>query len=109
MFEEKFIQKTSLEWRQIFDDANVPGEIVCDWQDVLHDEQAYANGFLEKMEYTNGNKGVLATTPVRFGSMGKFDYNLPGGVGCNSVEILKELGMSAEEIEKLKAEMVVAG
>ena len=109
MFEEKFIQKTTLEWRQIFDDANVPGEIVCNWQDVLSDEQAYANGFLEKMEYTNGNKGVLATTPVRFGSMGKFDYNLPGGVGCNSVEILEELGMSKEEIEKLKEEKVIAG
>ncbi len=109
MFEEKFIQKTSLEWRQIFDDANVPGEVVCEWQDVLHDEQAYANGFLENMEYTNGNKGVLATTPVRFGSMGKFDYKLPGGVGCNSVEILKELGMSEAEIEKMKEDKVIAG
>lgn len=109
MFEDKFIQKTSSEWRQIFDDANVPGEIVCDWQDVLHDEQAYANGFLENVEYTNGNKGVLATTPVRFGSMGKFDYRLPGGVGCNSVEILEELGMSKADIEKLKEEKVIAG
>jgi len=52
---------------------------------------------------------VLATTPVRFGSMGKFDYNLPGGVGCNSVEILGELGMSKEEIEKLKEDKVIAG
>lgn len=109
MFEAKFIQKTSLEWRKIFDEADVPGEIVSNWQDVLHDEQAYANGFLEKMKYTNGNEGVLATTPVRFGSMGKFDYRLPGSVGCNSVEILEELGLSADEISKLKENGVING
>ena len=109
MFEEKFIQKTSLEWRKIFDEADVPGEIVSNWQDVLHDEQAYANGFLEKMKYANGNEGVLATTPVRFGSMGKFDYRLPGGVGCNSVEILEGLGMSRNEIDKLKENGVING
>ena len=109
MFEEKFIEKTSKEWRVIFDAADVPGEIVSNWQDVLHDEQAFANGFIEKIDYTNGSTGVLATTPVRFGSMGRFDYRLPGGVGCNSVEILSELGMSKEEIGKLIEEKVING
>ena len=109
MFEDKFIQKTTHEWKKIFDDADVPGEIVFTWQDVLHDDQALENGFLEKIDYSNGNKGLLATTPVRFGSMGKFDYRLPGGVGCNSVEILEELGISKEEIEKMKEEKIIAG
>jgi len=109
MFEDKFIQKTTHEWKKIFDEADVPGEIVFTWQNVLHDEQALQNGFLEKIDYSNGNKGLLATTPVRFGSMGKFDYRLPGGVGCNSVEILEELGLSKEEIEKMKEEKIITG
>lgn len=110
MFDEKFIQKTSLEWKAVFDTADVPGEIVCTWQDVLKDEQAYANDFLMKLHYSNGNDGVLVTTPVRFGSMEILDYTkVPGGVGCNSVEILEKLGMSKEEIDKLKEDKVIAG
>ncbi|MDR1130827.1 MAG: CoA transferase [Oscillospiraceae bacterium] len=110
MFDAKFIQKPSAEWKEIFDKANVPGEIVCTWQDVLKDEQAYANTFLKKLNYTNGNTGVLATTPVRFGSMDIYDYSkLPGGIGCDSVAILKSLGMSEAEIEKLREEKVIVG
>lgn len=110
MFEEKFIQKTSAEWKEIFDRANVPGEIVCNWQDVLADEQAYANTFLKKLVYPNGNSGVLSTSPVRFGGMDILDYSkLPGGVGCDSVNILEELGLSKTEIEKLKEKNVISG
>lgn len=108
MFEEKFIQKTSLEWRKIFDDANVPGEVVCSWDDVLKDEQAYENLFLKKLNYANGNTGVLATTPVRFNQMEVADYErLPGDIGCDSVEILKEMGLSDGEIAEYKKNGVV--
>ncbi len=103
MFDAKFIQKTSLEWKEILDKADIPGEIVCTWQDVLKDEQAYANEFLKNLNYSNGNHGALATTPVRFGSMDILDYGrLPGDVGCDSVEILTELGFSQEAIAGLK-------
>ncbi|MFB0921809.1 MAG: CoA transferase, partial [Oscillospiraceae bacterium] len=110
MFDAKFIQKTSAEWKEILDKADIPGEVVCTWQDVLKDEQAYANEFLKKLHYTNGNEGALATTPVRFGSMDILDYSrLPGDVGCDSVEILTELGLSQEEIAKLKEAKVFNG
>jgi hypothetical protein len=46
-----------------------PGDVVATYADVLNDEQIYANRFLQRIEYSNGNKGVLMTTPVRFGSM----------------------------------------
>jgi len=108
-FDELFAKKTSHEWEKIFTEADVPSERVFKLQEVLEDEQAWANDFFVKMEYTNGNSSPLPTTPVRFGSMGKFDYRLPGGVGCNSVEILEELGISKEEIEKMKENNVIAG
>lgn len=72
--------------------------------------RAHANRFLQRIEYSNGNKGVLATTPVRFGSMEVLDYNkLPTGVGCDTDSVLEDMGMSKEEIEKLKENKVVAG
>ena len=107
-FEAVFIQKPSHEWKEIFDRANVPGEIVCTWQDVLNDEQAYANTFLKKMTYANGSTGVLVTTPVRYDSMEINDYNrLPGSIGSDTVEILEELGISREEAQKLKEAKIV--
>ena len=108
IFDEIFIQKPSTEWKKIFDEADIPGEIVCRWKDVLSDEQAYANTFLKRLNYTNGNTGVLPTTPIRFGSMDIHDYDhLPGGVGCDTVEILKEIGIGKEDADKLKASKAV--
>lgn len=108
-FDEKFIHKTSFEWETIFSDADIPGERVYKLQDVLKDEQAWANDFLVDVKFGSGNSSPLVTTPVRFRSAGTFDYRLPGGVGCNTDEILGEIGFSKEDIEKMKENKIVNG
>lgn len=107
-FEEKFMQKTSLEWDKLFRAADIPSERVYKLEDVLHDEQNWANDFIKNVEYANGNKGPIVTTPVRFGSMDTSEIvSLPGAAGCDSDAILKGLGFDESGIAKLKEEGAV--
>lgn len=108
-FDKRFAEKTSLEWDKLMREADIPAERVYHFGDVLKDEQAWANDFLVEVDYENGNTGTLTTTPVRFESMGLSDMKLPGGVGCDTVEILDEIGIDKAEFEKLKEGNVVNG
>lgn len=107
-FDGIFATKTRDEWMEIMTEYDVTAEKCAHFGDVIKDEQAWANDFLLKIDYKNGNKGILTSTPVRFESMGLPPMKLPGGVGCDSVEILKELGVSDEDIARFKEERVIA-
>ena len=107
-FEEKFMQKTSLEWDKLFRAADIPSERVYKLEDVLHDEQNWANDFIKNVDYANGNKGPIVTTPIRFGSMDTSEIvSLPGAAGCDSADILKGLGYNEADLAKLKEDGAV--
>lgn len=106
-FDEIFACKTSHEWEKIFTEADVPSERVFKLEDVLEDAQAWDNDFFVKLQYENGGSSPLVTTPVRFKSAGLFDYRLPGGVGCDTIDILEKLGFSKDKIAALKDSKIV--
>lgn len=107
IFDKKFAEKTCREWEEIFQEADIPSERVFDFQDVLKDEQAWANDFFVELEYENGNSGPLVTTPVNFNSVDRPTMKLPGGVGCDTEEIMKELGYNDEKIATMKEQRIV--
>ena len=109
MLQAEIIKKTTLEWAELFAEASIPAERIFSSKDVREDEQVYANDFLKIVTHGNGNKSPMATTPTRLRSMGNgFDYEfLPGGIGAEAKDILKELGYSEEDMKKFKDEGVI--
>ena len=81
-------------------------DIVCGrvnhFRDVLDDEQAWANDYIQKYRCQNGEERILPTCPVRLGSHGAFALGKPVMYGENNEEILETLGYTGEEIAKLK-------
>ena len=72
------------------------------FKDVAEEEQAWANGFLEKIEYENGVSLAMPTSPFIMDSVGGIKTKPAGKIGGNTREVLLDMGYSNEEIDKLK-------
>lgn len=70
-------------------------------REVCSDEQAWANGYLRQVELECGDTVVLPNSPVQFGSVDAFDYQLGPQLGGDTKVILQELGHSEADIAKL--------
>jgi len=71
-----------------------PGELCTD-------PQAWENGYLYEQTFESGKTAVMATNPVQFTNAGSADFNLAPQLGENSVEILRGIGYSEQEISAL--------
>ena len=103
MFEKIFITKTSQEWLQIFRDLDIVSGKINHFADVLEDEQAWANEYIQKYTCQNGNERILPTCPVRLGSQGAIKLGKPMQYGENNEEVMASLGYSEEQIKELFA------
>ena len=100
-FEKAFATKTSTEWLQIFRELDVVCGRLNHFADVLEDEQAWANEYIQKYECTNGAERILPTCPVRLGSQGAIKLGKPMLYGEHNETVLKSLGYSDEQIKQM--------
>lgn len=75
--------------------------------EILQDEQAWANDCLRKVDYPTGNQRVLTTPPVNIGEMGAARIIPSRALGYHSRQILAEYGYSSAEIDRLSSEGAV--
>nr|MBQ6241874.1 CoA transferase [Lachnospiraceae bacterium] len=99
IFEKIFRTKTSDEWRAIFDSLDIVNGRLTHFADVLEDEQAWANQYIQKYTCTNGAERILMTNPVRLGSQGALPVGRPLLCGTDTKEVLGSLGYTPVEIE----------
>ena len=102
MLEKAFAAKTSEEWLQIFRELDVVCGRINHFRDVLEDEQAWANDYIQKYQCQNGAERILPTCPVRLGSQGAFALGKPVMYGENNDDILTSLNYTPEQIKALK-------
>lgn len=101
MLDEVFVTKTSTEWVQIFRDIDVPLEKCYTFDDVLVDEQAWASGILEELEYPNGKKNIIVNNPIRLRSCEGSKPIPSRKVGADTTEVLEAEGYTADELTEL--------
>ncbi|MEG0291864.1 MAG: CoA transferase [Anaerovoracaceae bacterium] len=107
MMEEEFIKRPFAEWAERLQKAGIPYEKLATPSDVLNDEQCWANDYLIRHTYENGNEGVIYNTPVMFTENPRGEYVRAPKMGEHTEEILEEMGLSAEEIENLKNSEII--
>ena len=76
------------------------------FQEVSCDEQALANGYVQDVVYQSGVKYKIASSPIEMDSVGELKTVPAPGVGAHSAEILKSLGYTDAQLEKMEKDRI---
>ena len=104
--EQVIAQKDAAEWTEIFRAHDIPYETIHHIKDIVNDEQAWANRYLEHVPYPDADT-VVPVPPVKLSEYQRKPYRIQSGIGADTDEILGEAGYNTEEIEHLKKEHAV--
>jgi crotonobetainyl-CoA:carnitine CoA-transferase CaiB-like acyl-CoA transferase len=95
---------------KLFKENDIPIEKGYTMDEVVDDEQVWANDVLRKFEYPSGKEVAIPTAPVRFNSIGDPELSTSKPLGHHTEEVLLELGYSKEQIAQMKdSQAVVLG
>ena len=94
---------TSDEWAPIFDRHNLVWAPVRTDAEVLDDPQAEAIGAFAAVDHPNIPGCRVVNSPVEFGDVDKRSHRAAPELGQHTEEVALEIGLSWDEIERLKA------
>lgn len=95
-------------WQPIFEAWDAPWELVQTIHEVAQDPQALANGQIFEVAVEDGTRIKLAAGPVGFeGQFAPIDPRRAPHLGEHTDEILQSLGITGDELARLKAGTVV--
>lgn len=107
MMERAFLKKTAKEWLPLLKEADIVCGILNHMRDVVKDEQAIVNEFVQEYTCRNGEVCMLPCPPLRMASQPlPKSYSAPFP-GEDTVEVLEQMGYSAQDIDRLIADGAV--
>jgi cinnamoyl-CoA:phenyllactate CoA-transferase len=89
------------EWFKVFTEADLPFAVGKTFDELLVDEQAWANDFLCKMHYPTGADRTLIRPPVMFTDTPLPEYRRGPYLGEQTEMILAQLGYSDAQIKAM--------
>ena len=105
---EVFVKKTRDEWLSILEEAGVPCGPILNMQETFDHPQIQAREMAVEVDHpTAGRIRVLGLPPKFSETPGEIRRPSPL-LGQHTDEILKEIGKSGEDIERLRSEGVLA-
>ena len=107
IFDAVFAEMSTKDVVRIFAELDVVCEVMTNPKNVVTDEQAWANDYLETVELENGDKVVLPKSPIRFTNAKTKAFSKAPMLGAHSADVLRELGYEAEAIEDLIQRKVI--
>ncbi|KAK7890639.1 hypothetical protein LTR67_007848 [Exophiala xenobiotica] len=109
MIEEITTTKTTKEWLAVLEGSGMPYAAINDVKDTLEHEHVRARGMVTQVEHEACGSMKLVSPPVKYSESKTGVRTPPPTLGQHTDHVLAEvLGMDGEEIEKLRAEGVVA-
>ncbi len=105
IFDRKFAGHPVDYWDKLLTEHDLPHEVLRHFKDVPNDPQVQVNHYTYFHEYSDGTKTVFANGPVHFGSVAPAEIpcKTSGPVGCDTAQVLEELGYTKEQISAMYA------
>ena len=98
-----FLQHDSDYWLAKAKEYDFPLVRLNSYSNVLQDPQALANGFVEQVQFPNGNVGPMPSSPIEMASVGELKTVPCGLVGADTRKVLADLGYTDKQIEAMLA------
>ena len=102
IFANAYRSQTCEEWLKRAKEVDLPLVRMNHFSDVTTDEQALANGYVEKMTCYDGEEVMMPNSPIRMDSVGELRTTPAPKIGTHTVEILKNFGYSDEAIAAME-------
>ena len=100
---DAILEKPSAYWLEEAHRLDLPIMKLGHFSDLSTDPQAWANGYLEKVQFASGNVDIMPTSPIEMKSVGELKTVPAEGVGAHTRRVLAELGYTDEQIEAMMA------
>jgi len=94
-------QRTTGEWLEIFDKADVPAGLMHSFESLTEDEHLNEIGFFRKVDHPVEGEMIDMTNPNRFSAGLREDYSAAPLLGGDSVGVLSEVGYAKSEIDEM--------
>ena len=91
------------EWEAFLSENNVSCERVRTIRDVSTDEQAIANGYIQKVTFKDDLEVMMPCPPMQFTEYAMRPYTSAGHLGADTDSIFRDLGYTDPEIAAMKA------
>lgn len=108
IMDEALAKMTSEEALKLFKDAGIPIEPCQTPLDVYEDQNVWDNDYLVKIKYPEAERNI-PTAPIQFGSVPAPEFIPTGKLGSSTVEVMRELGYSDDQIQAALADGSVTG
>ncbi len=95
--------KTTDQWLTLLRELEIPAARMASLDDVLTDPQLAASGFFKRATHPSEGEIQFTEPPVRFDGASTISRRLQPRLGEHSFEILREAGLSENEIRALAA------
>ena len=97
-----FKTKTVAEWEAFLSENNVSCERMRTIRDVSTDEQAIANGYIQKVTFKDDLEVMMPCPPMQFTEYAMRPYTSAGRLGADTDSIFHDLGYTDSEIAAMK-------
>ncbi len=101
-----FKTKTAAEWEPILTELDIPFSLCKTYEEVVDDEQAWANHVFCEVDYPRGKK-ALVRPPIDFEETPLPPYEKAPLLGADTKAVLSDLGYSDDEIASMIADKTV--
>lgn len=102
-FGKIMLTRTTAEWLELFDEADVPAMPMHSFESVIEDPHLTATGFFQKVEHPSEGTIRSMAVPVEFSRTPARSERLAPRLGEHGPEVLAEAGLSPGEIAELAA------
>ncbi|MEM9035047.1 MAG: CoA transferase [Actinomycetota bacterium] len=106
--DETFSTRSRDEWAKIFDDAGLIWGPINDLADVVEDPQAEAAGLWAEIEHPDVGSFETVANPIGIRGVDTGPRGRAPAVGEHTGELLADLGLDADEIDRLRSSGIVS-
>ena len=108
LFAEEALKRTTADWLELLEKADIPAMPMHTPETLLEDPHLKAVGFFQEVEHPSEGAIRTMAVPTNWSRSKPVHSREAPRLGEHSVEVLREAGLSAEEVNEMLRQGVTA-